>query len=165
MAIRTCFSRCAAGFSPPDNSPIHARNQLGIPSACRAHHPRLPLVRRWVLGSERPDGRTIVLMSRALGAVTARPRLALAVMVGCAVAVILPSLLAAGDASSFVLVASAVAAAATSVGLSRRGGAWISVARTLAPQLRTSAEVLVFLTERVTDPTRHPLRPRAPGLV
>lgn len=103
-------------------------------------------------------------MSRMLGASTARVRLALALVVGGAVAMLMPSLLATTmDAPSVALMAAVAVALAAMVGLNRLIGT--SVPRSLAPPPRTADRAPSFLAARVTDPLHHPLRPRAPGLV
>jgi hypothetical protein len=102
-------------------------------------------------------------MSRRLGNATARLRLALVLMVGGAVALLMPSLFAAAaDTPSAVVLAAVAVAAAAVVRLNSHVVA--SVASALAPQPRSADEVPALLAGRATDPRRHPLRPRAPGL-
>ncbi len=103
-------------------------------------------------------------MSRMVGAATARVRLALALVVGGAVALLIPALLATtmDTPSAAVLVAVALAVAAV-VALNSQVAT--SVPGALAPQSRAADEAPPVLAGRVTDPSHHPLRPRAPGLV
>jgi hypothetical protein len=109
------------------------------------------------------ERRTISDMSRMLGAVTPRLRFALAIMVGSAVALLMPSLLATTvDTSSAVVLAALLMAVATAVGLNNRVATLL--ARALAPPPRTADQVPALLAGRVADPVHHPLRPRAPGL-
>ncbi len=108
-------------------------------------------------------GRSISHMSRMVGAATARLRLAIALVVGGAFALLMPSLLATTmDAPAVVLAALALALAAV-VGLSSHIAT--PVPRSTAPPPHAADEVTPFLAGRVTDPLHHPLRPRAPGLV
>ena len=102
-------------------------------------------------------------MSRMLGAVTPRLRFALAIMVGGAVALLMPTLLATTvDAPSAVVLAALVSALIAAVGLN--GQLATLVARALAPLPRAADSAPAHLAARVTDPCHHPLRPRAPGL-
>jgi hypothetical protein len=102
-------------------------------------------------------------MSRMGGAVTARLRLALAIVVGSAVALLMPSLFATTvDAPSAALLA--VLAVALTAALGRNRLVAVPVTSALAPQPGTADEAPSFLAGRVTDPVHHPLRPRAPGL-
>ncbi len=95
----------------------------------------------------------------------ARVRLALAVLVSGALALLVPSLAATyADASSVVMltaVAALVAAAVVGPGRQRA----ILVISPLRGPVRGTDEVPPFLAARVTDTTRHPVRPRAPGVV
>jgi hypothetical protein len=96
------------------------------------------------------------------GAVTARLRLALVVMVGSAVALLMPSLFATTmDAPSAAVLAALAVAVAAALGGNRLVA--IPVTSALAPQPGTVDEAPSFLAVRVTDPVHHPLRPRAPG--
>ena len=85
-------------------------------------------------------------------------------MVGGAISLLTPSLLATtvDGPSAVVLVALALTAAAVAVLLSHVA---TPAPGTLAPHARAADEVAPVLTGRVTDPLHHPLRPRAPGLV
>lgn len=85
-------------------------------------------------------------------------------MAGVLVALLLPALLVSTlePSSSVVLVALAVGLAALLV-IRSYGG--MSAARQTAPRAATADQALPVLSGRVTDPLRHPLRPRAPGLV
>lgn len=101
-------------------------------------------------------------MSRMVAAATARFRLALALVAGAAVAVLAPSLAATAESpSAVVLAAVAMAVAAVVVPGGHVGTPLLGAAR----QPRAADEAPPLLTGRVTDRRRHPLRPRAPGLV
>ena len=94
---------------------------------------------------------------------TARLRLALAVTVGGAVALLMPSVLATTvDAPAAVVLTALAVAVAAVVALSSHCAT--SVPRVLALQGGPVYEVPSVLAGRVTDPLHHPLRPRAPGL-
>lgn len=95
---------------------------------------------------------------------TARLRLAIALVVGGAITLLTPSLLATtvDGPSAAVLVAVALAVAAMAVLLSNVA---TLVPGTLAPLARAVDEAAPILKARATDPQHHPLRPRAPGLV
>ena len=109
-------------------------------------------------------GRSISHMSRMVGAATARLRLAVALVVGGAFALLMPALLATTmDAPSVALMAAVAVALAAVVGLSSLIAT--SVPRAMAPPPHAADEAPSFLAARVTDPLHHPLRPRAPGLV
>ena len=85
-------------------------------------------------------------------------------MVGGAVALLMPSVLApAADARSAVVIAAVVIALAAALGVNSR--VTISLANAAGATPRTTEETPAFLAERVADPVHHPLRPRAPGLV
>jgi hypothetical protein len=102
-------------------------------------------------------------MSRMPDAETPRLRFPLAVMVGGAASLLMPSLFAAPlDVPSTVLLATLVVAFAATVGFNHHVGT--SVARALAPPLRAVGDAPIFLAGRVTDPVHHPIRPRAPGM-
>ena len=98
------------------------------------------------------------------GAETPRVRPVLAVLVAGLVTLLLPSLVATSfDVPAAVLMTAVAALVATVSGVDHR-------ATTLANSLRTrhvrrTRGKQPFLAARVTDTTRHPLRPRAPGLV
>lgn len=101
-------------------------------------------------------------MSRMTGAATARLRLALALVVGGALTLLMPSLLAStADPSAAVLVAVTLAVAAVAVLLIH---VTTPVPGTMAPRSGVADQSAPVLTARVTDPQHHPLRPRAPGL-
>jgi hypothetical protein len=103
-------------------------------------------------------------MSRAFEDATARPRVALVSMVAVTLALLAPSLLAtttATDASGTVTLAVLTLALASLVSLGHRGGA--VVARGVAAMAPTGDGPPPSVPGRVTDPTHHPLRPRAPG--
>jgi hypothetical protein len=103
-------------------------------------------------------------MSRMVDGVAARIRLALAMILGGAGAFLILSLLATtASAPSAVVLAAVGATVAAVVGLNRLLGT--SVSSPLGLRLHTANEVPAFLAARVTDTARHPLRPRAPGLV
>ncbi|MGH3458810.1 hypothetical protein [Aeromicrobium sp.] len=101
-------------------------------------------------------------MSGMTAGLTPRLQSALAVVLGSVAALLMPSLSATTmDAASAVVLAALVVAMAT-VGLSSHVA--ILVARAIAPPLCTVDDAPVFLAGRVTDPVRHPIRPRAPGM-
>lgn len=102
-------------------------------------------------------------MSRVSGAGTARLRLALALMVGGAVALLMPSLFSATVDAPSAVVLTAVALAMAAVGLNGRRVSTL-VSGELALPLHPADEAVSFLAGGVTDPVHHPLRPRAPGL-
>jgi hypothetical protein len=96
-------------------------------------------------------------------AAAGRVRLALAVAVGAALAVLMPWLAApAADTASLLLVTSLALTAL--VGLHGRAAVRAAAVHT-APRPPTEAHSRVSLAGRVTDAPHHPLRPRAPGLV
>ena len=97
-----------------------------------------------------------------LGAVVPRLRLALIIVVGGALAALMPSLSATMvEPPSAVVLAALVIALIAAVSLNGQGA--ISVARALAPPPRTADATPAYLAARVTDALHHPLRPRAPG--
>jgi len=103
-------------------------------------------------------------MSQQVGAEAGRLRCALIVMVSGAIALLLPSLSAASaDAPSAVMLTAVAALVAAVVGHERH--LTTSVSSPLAGPVGSTDEQPLFLAARVTDPARHPLRPRAPGLV
>jgi hypothetical protein len=88
----------------------------------------------------------------------------LAIAVGGAVALLVPSVLVATvDAPAVVVLAGVAIVVAAVVVLSSHCAASVPRARALRP--RTADEALSFLSGWVTDPLHNPLRPRAPGLV
>src|SRR5215213_863828 len=89
-------------------------------------------------------------------------RLVPVVMVGGAVALLLPSLLAATVDGPSAVVLAAVAMAVVAV-IRLNSYATTVLARASTPRPPTRDEALVLLAGRVTDPLHHPLRPRAPG--
>ena len=97
------------------------------------------------------------------GAATARLRLALALVVGGALTLLMPSLLAstADGSPAAVFVAVALAVAAVAVLLIH---VTTPVPGTMTPRSGAADQSAPVLTARVTDPQHHPLRPRAPGL-
>jgi len=82
-------------------------------------------------------------------------------VVGGVAALLMPSLFAAADTPSAVVLAAVAVVVVAVVRLNSRFVT--SVASALVQQPRSADEVPA-LTGRVTDPLRHPLRPRAPGL-
>lgn len=100
-------------------------------------------------------------MSQGRGDAVARGRLALAVLLAAAAALLEPSLLTAP--STAVLAAVAAATVAAVMGLNRP--LMTTMSRPYGVPARNADEAPAFLAERVTDAARHPLRPRAPGLV
>lgn len=97
-------------------------------------------------------------------AATAPLRLMHAIVVGGAAGLLMPFLLVtqASAPSAVVLAALAVAVAAVVV-LHSHVATFVPSA--LASVSRAMDDVPSFLAGAVTDPLRHPLRPRAPGLV
>jgi hypothetical protein len=101
-------------------------------------------------------------MGRRLGAATALLRLALAVAVGSAVALLMPSLITtAADTPAAVVLAAVVIAVAAVTRLDSRLATLVTRAQGRHPA--TGDEAPFVLAGRVTDPLHHPLRPRAPG--
>ncbi len=102
-------------------------------------------------------------MSQALEDATRRPWVALAALVGVALGILLPSLLATGiDAPATLTAAIVTLALAALVRLGHRFGA--VAPGTSAASLAAGIEAFPVLPGRVTDRVHHPLRPRAPGL-
>jgi hypothetical protein len=99
-------------------------------------------------------------MSRTV-ATGARARLALVLILGCAIAG-LTELVPAGESPSAVVLAAAAMALVSSA--STRGLVAASAVVSSAPPVSTPTDVPVLLDGRATDPVHHPLRPRAPGL-
>lgn len=103
-------------------------------------------------------------MSRTVVAGTARLRLALAVLVGTVLALLAPALVATQvNAPSAVVLAGLALLVAAAIGLHRHLAT--AAPRSRAPRASAHEETASFLAERVTDTLRHPLRPRAPGMV
>jgi len=101
-------------------------------------------------------------MSR-MSAATAGLRLAVALVVGAALAALMPSLDVTLDAPSAAVLLGLVVAMAAAVVFGRRAA--MTLPGVLALQSPTTDEAPQVLAGRVTDPLHHPLRPRAPGLV
>ena len=99
-------------------------------------------------------------MGRSLGAVTALLRVALAVMVGGALALLVPSLVTTTVGAPSTVVLAAIAVAVTAV---IALGHPVVVTRAHAFRHPGGEGTPCFLAERVVDPMHHPLRPRAPG--
>lgn len=99
-------------------------------------------------------------MSRTVATGT-RVRLALVLMLGCAIAGLM-SLVPAGESPSAAVLAAAAMALVSSTSIRRLVAA--SAVVSSAPPLSTPTGVPVSLDGQVTDPVHHPLRPRAPGL-
>jgi membrane associated rhomboid family serine protease len=94
----------------------------------------------------------------------ARIRLALVLLLSGAIALLLPSLSASnGEAPSAVMLTAVAALVAAVVGRERH--LTILASSPLARPMGRTDERPLFLAARVTDPARHPQRPRAPGLV
>jgi hypothetical protein len=103
-------------------------------------------------------------MSRMVGAAVARLRLALAIILGGTGAFLIFSLLTTTTSAPSAVVLAAVAATiAAVVGPNRLLVTPLS--SPLGLPLRSADEVPALRAGRVTDSPRHPLRPRAPGLV
>ena len=101
-------------------------------------------------------------MDRMLDA-AARIRLALVVTVSSAVALLVPSLSAtSGDASSVVMLTAVAALVAAMVAPNHRVVGQVDGPR--SGPLGGAEDAPSFLSERVTDTARHPVRPRAPGV-
>ena len=101
-------------------------------------------------------------MSRT-AAERARVRLALVLVVSCALAVLVPSLaMTAGESSSAVMLAAVTLAFASGMSLASYVVSLARVALASPPCVAPKAPPL--LSGRVTDTVHHPLRPRAPGL-
>jgi len=91
-------------------------------------------------------------MNRAPGRVAA--------LLGAALVLLLPSLVATDPPGLLGLAVVAVALAA----IVRLGATFGALsARTLTPAFATRREAPPLLAGRATDPVHHPLRPRAPG--
>lgn len=103
-------------------------------------------------------------MSRTVVAEAARVRLALIVMVSGAIALLMPTLVAANaEATSAVMLTAVAALVATLVGRDRQP---ITLASSpLAGPVGGTDAGPPFLAARVTDTAHHPVRPRAPGVV
>jgi len=102
-------------------------------------------------------------MSRMLGAVTPRLRVALVIMAGAAVSLMLPVLVAPTvDSSTSMVLAALVMACVAAARLNSHVAT--SVARVSAPSSRSADGAPMLLAGRVTDPIHHPIRPRAPGM-
>jgi len=103
-------------------------------------------------------------MSRIGGAASARLRLALALILGGTGAFLILSLLTTTTSAPSAAMLAAVAATVAAVVESNRLPVLL-VRSPLGPQLRSAADVPALRAGRATDSPRHPLRPRAPGLV
>jgi hypothetical protein len=101
-------------------------------------------------------------MSRAPEVAPLRRPVALVLLVSGVLALLLPPLLTVGaDPVTGAVTALAVAL----VALAGLGVHWVSRrARLARPALRSDDAPPLLLTGRVTDPSHHPVRPRAPGL-
>jgi hypothetical protein len=94
----------------------------------------------------------------------ARMRLALVILLSGAIALMMPSLSAANaEAPSAVVLTAVAALVAAVVWRGRHLTTW--VASPPAGPVGSTDERPPFLASRVTDPARHPQRPRAPGQV
>ena len=102
-------------------------------------------------------------MSRMPGAVVERLRLAPAVLLGCTGALLLLSALTT-TSTPYAVVLAAVAATIVAV-VGARQLALTATAGRVGPTPGRSDEVAALGAARVTDAPRHPLLPRAPGLV
>jgi hypothetical protein len=102
-------------------------------------------------------------MSSAPDDASSSVRLTVVGLVGLALALVLPSLLASPfDATAMVTVTLVALALAALVRLANNGKAL--AARTISVVPSDDGELIV-MPARVTDPVHHPLRPRAPGTV
>ena len=99
-------------------------------------------------------------MSRAPEVAPLRRLLALVLLVGAACAVLLPPMLTVGadPLSGAVTVLALALVALVAVALHGVDGARLARAT-----LRSDDGPVLILSGRVTDPTHHPVRPRAPG--
>src|SRR5688572_541682 len=103
-------------------------------------------------------------MSRMVGAAAERLRLPSAIILVCTGVFLFLSLLTTTTSAPSAMVLAAVAATiAAVVGQNRLSMTPVSTPRGLP--LDGSDEVPALRAGRVTDSPRHPLRPRAPGLV
>jgi hypothetical protein len=100
-------------------------------------------------------------MSQARADATVRARAMLALLVGAALAVLLPTMVAGPGTTSGTAAAVLTLALAALVGLAMLGTAL--AVQSGATSLPAARAPLPVLAGRVTDPTHHPLRPRAPG--
>ncbi|MFB9312065.1 hypothetical protein [Nocardioides plantarum] len=84
-------------------------------------------------------------------------------LAAAAIAFLLPTLLAGVDSTT--TLAGALLAVAVAALLGAAHGHPGLAARTTSARFATRRSTPIVLTTRVTDPTHHPLRPRAPGTV
>lgn len=102
-------------------------------------------------------------MSRRGAARTVSLRSLLMVVLGGAVALLMPSLVVAAIDAPSTLVLAAIATAVAAVLASRcRLVAFVIPLQVTRP--RDADHVITVLGGQATDPVHHPLRPRAPGL-
>jgi hypothetical protein len=102
-------------------------------------------------------------MDRTSSDPVARVRLALALTVAGAIALVVPSIVTAVESPSALIVASLAMAVAAMVHVgSRRQVALAFVPVRVHP---SSSAVYVVRPGQATDPVHHPIRPRAPGQV
>jgi hypothetical protein len=103
-------------------------------------------------------------MTRILGAATPRLRVWVALLLGTAIILLVPSLTAStADASSAVLLAALVTALAAALAVN--GSVATLLATSVTAPARFADRVPALMADRVTDTIHHPLRPRAPGSV
>ncbi len=85
-------------------------------------------------------------------------------MAGALIALLVPALLVSTlDAPSSVVLAAVAVAVVAALAIQSYGAT--SAACLSEPRASTADRSPSLLASRVTDPLRHPLRPRAPGLV
>lgn len=102
-------------------------------------------------------------MGRALGDATARLRFTIPRIAPAGLAILAPWLLfTTVDASAPLSLVFVTLALVALVRLGAHGA--VLVARTTATRPPARGQAPPLLTGRITDPTRHPLRPRAPGM-
>ncbi|WP_232678774.1 hypothetical protein [Nocardioides sp. R-C-SC26] len=111
-------------------------------------------------GSRARHQRTAVLASRADVARAAIAAL-LAATVATAVGLLTPTLALDVDGSA-TLTGAVVAVAVAALLRTAHGAGWLTVPAAWT-QIHTRRAAPVVLAARPTDPTHHPLRPRAPG--
>jgi hypothetical protein len=102
-------------------------------------------------------------MDRSWSDPVARVRLAIALTIAGAVGLVLPSIAAAVESPSALVVASLAMAVAAMVHVG--SGRQLALAFVPVRVHPSSDEVAVVRPGQATDPVHHPIRPRAPGQV